>query len=276
MGCQPMRSTGVRFALALIGALASTAAGVACGESGRSEFDEADSGRTRDGGVASFRDGSVPIGDAGRDGDCGPNLTGVLRDFRASHPDFEDFDGDDRGIVAEDLGVDGKPVYARPGPGPTTSGKDAFDQWYRDVQDVNTKELFTVPLVPIGNGISSFASSAFFPFDGKGFGNEGREHNYHFTFELHTEFIYRGGEVFTFIGDDDVFTFINGKLAIDIGGVHVAETASVALDDNAGRFGIEKGGIYPLDVFHAERHTSESNFRIDTTIEFTNCDAILK
>ena len=31
--------------------------------------------------------------------------------------------------------------------------------------------------------------------------------------------------------------------------------------------GITPGGTYPLDVFHAERHTDESNFRIETTIE---------
>ena len=30
--------------------------------------------------------------------------------------------------------------------------------------------------------------------------------------------------------------------------------------------GLQIGQTYPLDVFHAERHTVESNFRIDTTI----------
>jgi fibro-slime domain-containing protein len=25
--------------------------------------------------------------------------------------------------------------------------------------------------------------------------------------------------------------------------------------------------VYPLDVFHAERHTSQSNFRIETSID---------
>ena len=85
----------------------------------------------------------------------------------------------------------------------------------------------------------------------------------------------RGGETFQFTGDDDLWTFINGKLAIDLGGLHPARSASISLDERAAELGIEKGKTYPLDVFHAERHTNASNFRIDTTLQFTNCGAIL-
>jgi fibro-slime domain-containing protein len=39
------------------------------------------------------------------------------------------------------------------------------------------------------------------------------------------------------------------------------------MDALAGQLGITVGQTYPMDIFHAERHTSESNFRIQTTIE---------
>ena len=90
----------------------------------------------------------------------------------------------------------------------------------------------------------------FFPIDNQGWGNQGRPHNYHFTFEVHLEFAYNGGEGFTFTGDDDVWLFINGKLAIDIGGVHGAESESIDLDAHAGELGIVKGNT-PRD--HAGR-----------------------
>jgi fibro-slime domain-containing protein len=213
---------------------------------------------------------------SGGDG-CNGRLLGKIRDFRADHPDFEEeVIGVDPGIVLPGLGDDGKPVYDEQGDHPTTSGREGFDQWFRDTPGVNEPIELTLQLVAGDGGVFTFDDSEFFPIDGQGFGDEGNDHNFHFTFELRTTFRYVGGEVFRFRGDDDLFTFINGRLAIDLGGVHGAMEAEIDLDARADELDITPGEIYALDFFFAERHTSESNFRIDTTIgEFIDCGSIL-
>lgn len=208
-------------------------------------------------------------------GDCNPKVIGLLRDFKAEHPNFEEKAiVTEKGIVAPDLGPDKKPVFAGVGLKTVTTAAD-FDQWYRDTPGVNESREHQIVFTPGANGRGVYDNSAFFPLDGEGFGNEGRRHNYHFTFELHMEFRYQGGEVFQFRGDDDLFVFINNKLALDLGGVHGPLEGTVDLDGMAAALGITAGNVYPLDFFHAERHTSESNFRVETNLEFTNCTPII-
>jgi fibro-slime domain-containing protein len=204
-----------------------------------------------------------------------PELVGTVRDFRDDHPDFEASLGSDPGIVEPLLGPDQKPVYASPGTTATTHGKTAFDQWYRDVPGVNLARPLALPLTPSAGAPDLFVhdDASFFPIDGELFGNQGRAHNFHFTFEVATAFIYRGGETFGFTGDDDLWVFINQRLVIDLGGVHGAESANVALDAVASEIGLMPGHKYSLHLFFAERHTTESRFRLRTTIsELELCD----
>jgi fibro-slime domain-containing protein len=260
---------------------------VACSGSVDGDTDLADGGSDQfkvdggklDGGGGGGLDGGALDGSGGvedTNNRCGKTLTGTLRDFKDDHPDFEKFLGDDRGIVKTDLGSDKKPVYASATTTPTTTGKANYDQWYRDVDGINLPSAFAITMSDSGGGVFTYTNSEFFPLDGKGFGNQGREHNFHFTYELHTTFFYKGGEKFTFTGDDDLWTFINGKLAIDLGGVHGAEDSTIDLDARAGELGITKGNVYTLDFFFAERHTSQSTFRIDTTLDFVSCGGDIK
>ncbi|MFT6388567.1 MAG: fibro-slime domain-containing protein [Cellvibrionaceae bacterium] len=206
----------------------------------------------------------------------------TVRDFQASHPDFQSFLGDgELGIVEDDLGADGLPVYAG-GEGGTkdTSGRTAFDQWYRDVVGINLNIPISLTMTrDSGSSVWRYSNDEFFPINENllapgtvSWGNSpeaaeiGLDRNYYFTLAANLVFDYEGGEVFTFSGDDDLWVFINGKLAIDLGGVHPALQGTVDLDAVASELGITSGNRYTFDLFFAERRLTQSNFSIETNI----------
>ena len=191
------------------------------------------------------------------------------------HIDFQNKNGAERGIVQERLGLEGKPVYARAAGGSqTTHGQAAFDQWFRDVPNVNIPVVSTLSLAHTGNGTYLFDSQSFFPLDNLGWVAAGQEptrlggdsvpHNFSFTSEMRAWFQFKGTEVLTFRGDDDVWVFINDRLALDLGGVHSPEsgTVSLAVATTAERLNLIRGGIYEVALFQAERHSTGSSYRL--------------
>ena len=93
-----------------------------------------------------------------------------------------------------------------------------------------------------------------------------KKQNFSFTMEVHRTFTYKSGQTFAFIGDDDVFVFINNKCVINIGGIHDQLGASVNLDTI--HPSLAEGVEYPFDFFYTERCVTESHILITTNLLF--------
>jgi fibro-slime domain-containing protein len=219
---------------------------------------------------------------------AGGTLNGTIRDFCApsiSAPtgalvctNLTDFEGAITGVVTGMVGstlVGGLPT-AGAFIGAGASSPANFAKWYVDSPGYNLSTPFSLTLTEVVPGEFSYSNSLFFPIDGSLYGNQGRGHNYHFTMHLEGQLAFAdptagADKSFTFTGDDDLWIFVDGKLVMDLGGVHGAATRSFTEETLKG-LGLLAGTAYDLDIFFAERHTTESNFAITTTFKITSND----
>jgi len=203
-------------------------------------------------------------------------LTGTIYDFSNAdsgepnaNTDFNNYlCGLQRGMVENNLGDDGLPVLRDRKN--CVDSADSFSKWFQADDDNIPIEHTPTFLWDDASKSYKFRNNDFFPIDNRGYGNEGNSHNYGFCFKLNTWFTYQQGQVFDFTGDDDVWVFINRQLTIDLGGVHGASSDSVNLDT----LGLTLGTAYPLDFFFCERHTSQSNLVISTSIKLDPCGTV--
>jgi fibro-slime domain-containing protein len=110
---------------------------------------------------------------------------------------------------------------------------------------------------------SPYAASGTFDLDSAGVR---RQHNFSFTSEIRYWFKYEAAQSLQLdvLGDDDIWVFINKKLAIDVGGIHLPRPGSVTLDATmATTLGLTDGNVYEVAVFQAERRIDTSTFRFD-------------
>ena len=128
----------------------------------------------------------------------------------------------------------------------------------------------------------SVSAKQFYPIDGLGYdailgdttdktndsGSNRPEHpNGNYALRGEAQFIYRDDLYFEFSGDDDVYMYINGVLALDLGGAHGICTKRVNLKDVAQKCHLTEGEVATFTFFYMERNSDASNFKIETNME---------
>ncbi len=160
---------------------------------------------------------------------------------------------------------------------------EVFKWWYKDVPGINRRVDKTMRFEKIGPTKYHYKSNDFWPINADGYGSAGSTNdgiNGEFTSHFQTYFKYSGGETLTFTGDDDVWVFFNGRLGVDVGGIHGTWSKDITLEKGmaASKLHMYPGGIYAIDMFHAERCRGGSNYEmtLDGFISMgkSTCDSV--
>jgi fibro-slime domain-containing protein len=235
------------------------------------------------------------------EGTCRYLLSMTVRDFSKDHPDFDfsSFSGSHllQGMVMPDIGPDPgrKPVLnpANIGIDPEISFSHFDDWWVTDSTRTaplqNYESCYDLPMGKSSDGLWEYDSNrdspdhGFWPVEGAlNRFNEtsptcyvrpppdtntwvaGPARNGNFCAESHADFTYAPGQIISLRGDDDVWAFIDGKLVIDLGGVHLPAYGMVDLDT----LGLTGGKTYKWDFFFCDRQPCGSDLLINTSIYF--------
>lgn len=137
----------------------------------------------------------------------------------------------------------------------------------------------------IYNGGGDEKNLGFYPLEGLGYEQndllentsftDSKHRNGGFTLRGESQFVYNEGAnlYFTFTGDDDVYMYINGVLALDLGGAHGRNTKTVKLDSlDKDTYKLKDGEVATFTFFYMERCSDASTFGIETNMKLVQRD----
>lgn len=179
-----------------------------------------------------------------------------------------------------------------------------YDSYKYDVKFPNNKPANNAKLEDEGlSKLSSDGKGAFLPFSKNTSGNIDSNPTFHFGMDMSVKFYMpENGQIttsdgskkdmtFEFSGDDDVWVFVDGKLVLDIGGIHNAIKGDINFNTGVATVykgqtntGVKTTNIYTsnvlgtnwknetnkvhtLQVFYLERGEGESNCKIKFNLE---------
>jgi fibro-slime domain-containing protein len=239
-------------------------------------------------------DGNRPVFGASQPAGVGLCDTKVLAfsayDYGSDYTPFaqngpKDNCGLTKGLVRSTLNAKGRPIWSGKvncDIGSLTDGPQYwYDSLYRDngiitqTRSATAKAVNAFICMPLTLkldtllGYYAYDNQRFFPLDtfktlkdgSVNAFNQGTP-NFHFAMHAKASFEYVPGLQFKFRGDDDVWIFIDKKLALDLGGQHNPEVGEIKLDN----LGLVEGKSYQFDMFYSERHTDGSSILIQTTM----------
>ncbi len=150
-----------------------------------------------------------------------------------------------------------------------------FGQWYTEALGISLAATHQITLArDADTGVYTFKDDEFYPLDGLLYGNEGDPHNRYFTFAIAADFAYSvcDGQFIELQGSDDIWLFVNGEMAIDLGGIEAGTSQVIELD----RMGLTDGGVYTMHLFYAHRSASSPSLTFRTNLELLTDDVVVK